>query len=40
MKSFCENYGVTNLIKQPACYNNPTNPTCIDLFLTNVPRSF
>ena len=40
MKSFCENYDLTNLIKQPTCYKNPTNPTCIDLILTNAPRSF
>ena len=39
MKS-CENYDLTNLIKQPICYKNPTNPTCIDLILTNAPRSF
>ena len=26
-----------DLIKQPKCYRNPINPTCIDLILTNVP---
>ena len=40
MKSFCEAYNLTNLIKQPTCYKNPDNPTCIDLILTNVPRTF
>ena len=40
MKSFCENYGLKNLIKQPTCYKNPSNPTCIYLILTNVHRSF
>ena len=40
MKSFCENYGLKNLIRQPTCYKNPSNPACIDLILTNVPRSF
>ena len=40
MKSFCENYDLSNLIKQPTCYKNPTNSTCIDLVLTNAPRSF
>ena len=34
-----ENYDLTNLIKQPTCYKNSTNPTCIDLILTNAPRS-
>ena len=40
MKSFCENYGLKILIKQRTCYKNRSNPTCIDLILTNVPRSF
>ena len=40
MKSFCENYGLKNLITQPTCYKNPSNPACLDLILTNVPRSF
>ena len=40
MKSFCKNYGLKNLIRQPTCYKNPSNPVCIDLIFTNVPRSF
>ena len=40
MKSFCENYDLKSLIKQPTCYKNPDCPTFIDLILTNVPRSF
>ena len=40
MKSFCETYKLTNLIKQPTCYKNPDNPAYIDLILTNVPRTF
>ena len=40
IKSFCENYGLKNLIRQPTCYKNSSNPACIDLILTNVPRSF
>ena len=40
MKSFCENYGFKNLTRQPIYYKNPYNPVCIDLILTNVPRSF
>ena len=35
MKSFCETYNLTNPIKQPTCYKNCDNPTCIDLILTN-----
>ena len=26
MKSFCKNYGLKNLIRQPTCYKNPSNP--------------
>ena len=40
MKTFCDNYNLTSLIKQPTCYKNPNNPTCIDLILSNTPRSF
>ena len=40
MKSSGENYGFKNLIKQPTCYKNSSNLACIDLILTNVPRSF
>ena len=40
MKAFCDNYNLTSLIKQPTCYKNPNNPTCIDLILSNTPRRF
>ena len=40
MKEFCENYNLTNLIKEPTCFKNPTNPSSIDLILTNRPKSF
>ena len=40
IQSFCENYGLKNLIRQPTCYKNLSNPSCTDLILTNVPRSF
>ena len=40
MKAFCDNYNLTSLIKRPTCYKNPNNPTCIDLILSNTPRSF
>ena len=39
-KAFCDNCNLTNLIKQPTCYKNPNNPTCIDLILSNTPRCF
>ena len=40
MKSFCENYNLKSLIKQPISYKNPNKPTCIDLILINGPRMF
>ena len=40
MKTFCDRYSLTNLIKQRTCYKNPSHPKCIDLILTNEPRSF
>ena len=40
MKAFCDNYNLTSLIKQPTCYKNPNNTKCIDLTLSNTPRSF
>ena len=40
MKSFCESYNLIDLIKQPTCFKNPEKPSCIDLILTNRPKSF
>ena len=40
MSGFCGENGLVNLIKTPTCYKNPENPKCIDLMMTNKPRSF
>ena len=40
MKPFCESYNLTNLIKQPTCLKNLKKHSCIDLILTNKPKSF
>ena len=40
MRNFCNSYSLHSLIKQPTCFKNPENPSCIDLILTNKPRSF
>ena len=40
MKVFCDSYEFKNLIKDVTCYKNPENPSCIDLILTNNPKSF
>ena len=40
MKSFCQIYNFKNLLDKPTCYKIPTNPSCVDLIITNKPRSF
>ena len=40
MSEFCKTYNLQNLVKDPTCYKNPSKPTCIDLILTNFPKSF
>ena len=40
MKEFCEIYDLENLIKKPTCYKNPSNPSSIDVMLTNKKGSF
>ena len=40
IKTFCSNYNLTSMISKPTCYKNPDKATCIDLILTNCPRSF
>ena len=40
MNEFCKTYNLKNLVKGPTCFKNPENPSCIDLILTNHPRSF
>ena len=40
LQEFCNLYNMKNLVNEPTCYKNYNNPTCIDLILTNRPRSF
>ena len=40
MKTFCQAYGLKNLIKEPTCYKNTNNPSSIDVILTNRPNRF
>ena len=40
VEDFCGAYGLKSLIKVPTCYKNPLAPKCIDLILTNRPKSF
>ena len=40
VSDFCEIYNTKNIIKEKTFFKNPENPTCVDLILTNRPRSF
>ena len=40
MKSFWQNHNFKTLLDKPTCYKNPTNPSCVDLIITNKPISF
>ena len=40
MSKFCKTYNLQNLVKDLACYKNPSKPTCISLILANFPKSF
>ena len=38
--SSCTLFKLKSIVKEPTFNENPENPSCIDLFLTNCPRSF
>ena len=40
MAEFMKLYNLSNLVKEPTCFKNPLNPSCIDLILTNRKKSF
>ena len=33
-------YQLHNLVKSPTCFKNPKKSSCMELFLTNYPKSF
>ena len=37
---FCNTYNLSCLVKEPTCFKNVENPSCIDLILTNIPLSY
>ena len=39
-KNFCQIYDCKNFVKDKTCFRNPINSTCIDLMITNRPKSF
>ena len=40
MTEFCEIYNLPNLIKEPTCFKNLDNPSCIGVILTNRKENF
>ena len=40
LKSFLFERNAKNLVKEKTCFKSITNPSCIDLFVTNSPQSF
>ena len=40
MTIFCKQYKLKVLNEEPTSFKNYTNPSCIDLYLTNCPKSF
>ena len=40
MSEYCETCNLQNLVKDPTYYKNRSKPICIDLILTNFPKSF
>ena len=39
LKDFCEMYDLENLIRGPTCFKNASNPSSIDVMLTNRKNS-
>ena len=39
INNFITKHDLKNIVKEPPCSKNTENPTCIDLFITNVPNS-
>ena len=40
LEDFLDEFHAKNLVKEATCFANPTNPSCLDLFVTNSYRSF
>ena len=40
LDDFMDEFHAKNMVKEPTCFKNPENPSCIDLFITNSYRSF
>ena len=40
IEDFCQVYCCRNILHDKTCFKNPQRPTCIDLIITNKPKSF
>ena len=40
LSTFLYHYDAKNLVKEKTCFKNPSNPSCIDLYITNSSNSF
>ena len=40
LDDFLDEFHAKNMVKEPTCFKNPDNPSCIDLFISNSYRSF
>ena len=40
LDDFLDEFHAKNIVKDPTCYSNPENPSCLDLYITNSYRSF
>ena len=40
IQMFCNTYNLKCLVKEPTCFKNDENPSCIDLILTNKSLCF
>ena len=38
--NFCHAYSCRNLINENTCFKNPLDPSCIDLMIIKMPKSF
>ena len=40
ISSFLNNHEAKNIVKDKTCFKSVLNPSCVDLFITNSPKSF
>ena len=40
ISSFLNNHDTKNIVKEKICFKSVLNPLCVDLFITNNPKSF